>query len=147
MTTATTTQRPTLQAVTEKLLAQFRLAVIPAAREFVEGRSSALQLREAWRPYYLQQFREYDAALLADWREASGTDGGLEPGPPTADPRFEPQLRHFPVSIAHHNTDRLIDVMAVELGQRRVTETGLPERMADFACIIDELEKLMASLA
>lgn len=146
MTTATT-QRPTLEAATDKLLREFRLTVIPAARDFVEGRISALQLQQSWRPYYLQRFHEYDAAMLADWRKAYGTDGGLEPGPPTADPKFEPQLRHFPVSIAHHNTDRLVDVMAVELGQRRVTETGLPERMADFACIIDELDKLMASLA
>jgi len=81
------------------------------------------------------------------WRQASRSQGLLETGNPSADPKFEIPLMHFPVSVAHNNLDRLIEVLAIELGNRTVDETSLRERKVDFAHMIDRLDALMAFLA
>jgi len=56
-------------------------------------------------------------------------------------------LAHFPVSIAHNNLDRLIEVFVAELGDQTAGHTEISERMVDFAHMIERLEALMASLA
>ncbi|XRQ08684.1 hypothetical protein ACN3XK_71345 [Actinomadura welshii] len=129
------------------LLAKYREVVVPAAVDFLEERMSANRLRELWRTYYYEDFYPYDLTVERSWREASGSDGGLEQGTPEADPAHEVPLRHFPVSTAHNNIDRLIEVLAIELGDRTIAKSEIYERKVDFAHIVDRLDALMASLA
>jgi hypothetical protein len=128
------------------LLSEYRTVVVPAAVDFLEGRISANELKERWRPYYYGPFYDYDLTVERSWRQVSGSDGRLESGMPTADPRFKVPLSHFPVSTAHNNTDRLIEVLAIELGDQTIDKTQIRERKVDFAHIIDRLDALMASL-
>lgn len=128
------------------LLAGYREAVVPAAVDFLEERISANELREIWRSYYYDVFSGYDLTVERSWRQASGSDGRLESGTPEADPRHEVPLRHFPVSTAHNNIDRLIEVLAIELGDQTIARTEIRERKVDFAHIVDRLDALMASL-
>jgi hypothetical protein len=129
------------------LLASYRNEVIPAAAAFVREEISANELKERWTPYYYRAFREYDLAVLRAWRTSTGTDGSLESGTPQSDPRHAVPLSHFPVSTAHNNLDRLVEVLAIELGDRTVAEIRATERKVDFAHMVDELEALMSSLA
>ena len=126
---------------------EFRTVVLPLARDFLEKKISAEGLRQAWRPYYYDVFHPFDSSVEQAWRRTSDSDGGLESGPPQADPAHELPLLFFPVSIAHNNFDRLIEVLAVELGDRTVEETTTPERIVDFAHVVDALNQLMTSLA
>jgi hypothetical protein len=132
---------------TGPLLAEYRSVVVPAAGEFLQNRISARDLRERWRPYYFEAFRRYDLTVEHSWRQASGSDGRIETGPPTADPGHTVPLAHFPVSIAHNNLDRLIEVLVAELGDQTAAHTEIRERQADFSHMIDRLDALMASLA
>ncbi|MCO5998049.1 hypothetical protein [Actinoallomurus rhizosphaericola] len=132
---------------TGPLLAEYRAIVVPAAAEFLDNRISADQLRERWRNYYFDAFRRYDLTVERSWREASGSDGRITSGPPTADPQLTTPLSHFPVSIAHNNLDRLIEVLVAELGDQTAEHTQIHERLVDYATIVSELEALMASLA
>lgn len=129
------------------LLAEYREVVVPAAVAFLEEKISANGLKTRWRPYYYETFHRYDLTVERSWRQASGSDGRLESGTPAADPRYEVPLKHFPVSAAHNNLDRLIEVLAIELGDRSVASTEIRERKVDFAHVIDRLDVLMASLA
>ena len=129
------------------LLTEYRDTVVPAAVNFLEKRISANELRELWRPYYYGAFYNYDVTVERSWRQVSGSDGRLEAGIPTADPRYKVPLTHFPVSTAHNNLDRLIEVLAIELGDQTVAQTEIRERPVDFAHIVDRLDALMASLA
>jgi hypothetical protein len=131
----------------KSLLRQYREVVVPAAAEFLEADISASRLRDRWRPYYFDTFHSYDLTVEQAWRQASRSQGLLETGNPSADPKFEIPLMHFPVSVAHNNLDRLIEVLAIELGNRTVDETSLRERKVDFAHMIDRLDALMAFLA
>jgi hypothetical protein len=130
-----------------RLAEKFHAMVHPAARDFLKRKITANELRQLWRPYYYDVFHPFDLAVEHTWRDATDSDGGLESGPPQADPANEMPLKLFPVSIAHNNLDRLIDVLAVELGDRTAEATGIPERIVDFAHVIDSLDHLMASLA
>jgi hypothetical protein len=132
---------------TGPLLADYRSIVIPAAAAFLDNRITATQLRDRWRQYYFDAFRRYDLTVERSWREASGTDGRIDSGPPTANPTLTTPLTHFPVSIAHNNLDRLIEVLAAELGDQTAAQTHIHERLVDYAHIVNELETLMASLA
>ncbi|WP_328349214.1 hypothetical protein OG800_48525 [Streptomyces sp. NBC_00445] len=132
---------------TTALLEEYRSQVVPAATEFVRGRMPARDLREVWLPYFQGSFLTYERAVQEAWRAAYGPDHGIEPGPPLADPKYADQLRYFPVTISHNNLERLIDVLAVELEGRTAGSTALPERIIDFAYVIDALEGLMQSLA
>lgn len=137
------TTAPDVSALQE----QYRAVVIPAAAKFLQEEISANELREQWRPYYFETFHAYDLTVEHSWRVASGSDGVVEESYPTADPAHEAPLSHFPVSIAHNNLDRLIEVMAVELGENTIGATKLRERRIDFAHMIDHLDELMAFLA
>jgi len=128
------------------LLTKYREALVPAAVDFLEERISANDLRDIWRRYYSDDFYQYDLEVERSWREVSGSDGRLESGTPAADPRYEVPLKHFPVSTAHNNIDRLIEVLAIELGDDTIAKTEIPERKVDFAHIVDRLDALMASL-
>lgn len=132
---------------TGPLLAEFRAVVLPASEEFLSGRISARQLRDRWRQYYFDAFRRYDLTVERSWRQSSGTDGRIETGRPTADPRHATPLSHFPVSIAHNNLDRLIEVLVAELGDQTADRTQIHERLVDYAHIVDQLTTLMTSLA
>ncbi|GGK76543.1 hypothetical protein Ppa06_39190 [Planomonospora parontospora subsp. parontospora] len=129
------------------LLADYREQFVPAAVDYLERRISANELRRRWKPHYLGPFHAYDLTVERAWRETSGSTGVLESGAPPADPRFATPLQHFPVSIAYNNLDRLIEVLAIELGDRTVDQTKIRERTVDFAHVIDSLDALMASLA
>lgn len=129
------------------LLAEYREIVMPAAVDFLENQISADELRERWRPYYYGIFSRYDLTVERSWRASSGSDGRLESGRPEADPRFDVPLAHFPVSTAHNNLDRLVEVLAIELGDRTIDQTEIYERKVDFAAVITKLDELMASLA
>jgi hypothetical protein len=137
------TTAPDVSALQE----QFRSIVIPAAAKFLQEEISANELRDLWRPYYFETFHAYDLTVEHSWRVASGSDGVMEESYPTADPAHVAPLSHFPVSIAHNNLDRLIEVMAVELGENTIGATKLRERRIDFAHMIDHLDELMAFLA
>ncbi|GAA2079505.1 hypothetical protein [Actinomadura alba] len=128
------------------LLAKYREVVVPAAVNFLGERTSANELRELWRPYYNGEFYNYDLTVERSWRQASGSDGRLESGTPEADPKHEVPLKHFPVSTAHNNMDRLIEVLAIELGDQTIAKTEIRERKVDLAHIVDRLDALMASL-
>lgn len=132
---------------TTALLEEYRSKVVPAATEFVRGRMSARDLRAVWLPYFRGSFLGYERAVQEAWRAAYGPDRGIEPGPPLADPKYADQLRYFPVTISHNNLERLIDVLEVELDDRTAGATKLPERIIDFAYVIDALEGLMQSLS
>ncbi|MGH3243039.1 MAG: hypothetical protein ACRDNL_21860 [Spirillospora sp.] len=132
---------------TGPLLAEYRAIVIPATADFLDNRLTATALRDLWRKYYFDAFRRYDLTVERSWRKESGTDGRIDSGPPTADPTLTTPLTHFPVSIAHNNLDRLIEVLSVELGDRTAEHTQIHERLVDYAHIVNELDTLMASLA
>jgi hypothetical protein len=121
--------------------------VLPAAADFVRGRSSAKDLREIWLRYFQGPFLKYEMTVQDAWRYAYGPDHGIEPGPPIADPAYADQLRYFPVTIAHNNLERLVDVLMVQLGEKTAASAELPERIIDFAYVIDALDALMESLA
>lgn len=129
------------------LLASYLDVVVPAAAAFVREEISANELKERWQPYYYESFREYDLAVERAWRQSTDTNGSLESGTPQADPRHEVPLSHFPVSTAHNNLDRLIEVLAIELRDRTVAELGPQERKVDFVHMVGELGALMSSLA
>ncbi|QFZ18313.1 hypothetical protein [Saccharothrix syringae] len=131
---------------TAGLLAAYRRDFTPAAKAFVEGGISARELRERWLPYFRGPFLDYELSVQAAWRAAHGPDRGIEPGPPDADPAHAEQLRHFPVTISHNNLERLVDVLAVELGDRTAADTVTPERVLDLAHVVDALDRLMHSL-
>lgn len=145
--TATVETSKDLSSRTSVLLDAWRTTVTPAAKAFVENRISAKELRQQWLPYFEGPFLEYELAVQRAWREAFGPDRGIEPGPPNADPAYAEQLKYFPVTISHNNLERLVDVLAVELGDRRAGATVTPERIIDFAFVIDALDNFMASLA
>ncbi|WP_440102520.1 hypothetical protein [Streptosporangium sp. H16] len=128
------------------LLADYRERFVPVAVDYLERRISANELRRLWKPHYLGPFHSYDLTVERSWREASGSKGVMESGAPKADPSFETPLKHFPVSIAYNNLDRLIEVLAIELGDQTVDKTKVRERTVDFAHVIDSLDVLMASL-
>jgi hypothetical protein len=130
-----------------RLASEFRTTVLPVARDFLKNKISANILRQAWQPYYYDVFHPFDLTVEHAWRSAASSDGRLESGPPQADPAHELPLLLFPVSIAHNNFDRLIEVLAVELGDRTVEATKIPERIVDFAHVVDALYQLMTSLA
>lgn len=130
-----------------RLADEFRATVLPVARDFLKKKISANALREAWRPYYYDLFHPFDLGIEQAWRRVSDSTGRLESGPPQADPAHELPLLLFPVSIAHNNFDRLIEVLAVELGDQTVEATGTPERIVDFAHVVDALNQLLTSLA
>lgn len=131
---------------TGRLLETYRASVTPAAKKFVEGKSSASELRTVWLEYFRGDFLAYEMAVHDAWREAFGPDRGVAAGTPLAGPEYAEVLRHFPVTIAHNNLERLVDVLQVQLGDSSVRETPTPERIIDFAYVIDELDRLMQSL-
>jgi hypothetical protein len=145
-----TALHPTPSATTSpdvaRLTADFRTTVLPAAKDFLQREISATALRERWRPYYYEIFHLFDLNVEQAWRGATETNGGLESGPPAADLAHELPLKLFPVSIAHNNLDRLIEVLAGELGDQTAEATKLPERIVDFAHVVDALNELLASL-
>jgi hypothetical protein len=120
--------------------------VLPAARDFLKREISANELREQWRPYYYELFHPFDLTIEQAWRDMTESDGRLESGPPAADPAHELPLKLFPVSIAHNNLDRLIEVLAGELADRTAEATKTPERIVDFAHVVDALNELLTSL-
>ncbi|MET8989402.1 hypothetical protein ACBR40_14780 [Nonomuraea sp. AD125B] len=128
------------------LLKEYREQFIPAAVDYLERRISANELRRRWKPHYLGTFHAYDLTVEQAWRASSGSTGRLEAGGPPADPAHEIPLAHFPVSVAYNNLDRLIEVLAIELGDHTVDTTRLRERTVDFAHVIESLDVLMASL-
>ena len=113
---------------------------------FVIGVASGNQLRLAWRPYYDDIFQSFDRTVEQAWRHAAGSDGSVESGPPQADPTLEGPLSLFPVSVGHNNLDRLVEVLAVELGDRTASELSVPERLIDLAHVVDALHQLLSSL-
>ncbi|HEX6468222.1 MAG TPA: hypothetical protein VF069_03930 [Streptosporangiaceae bacterium] len=129
-----------------RLAGEFDATVLPAAKDFLKRKISANVLRELWRPYYYDVFHPFDLTIEQTWRGATDTDGHLESGPPAADPAHELPLKLFPVSVAHNNLDRLIEVLADELGDNTAEATKTPERIVDFAHFVDALNALLASL-
>ncbi|HEU5160881.1 MAG TPA: hypothetical protein VFU43_28040 [Streptosporangiaceae bacterium] len=130
-----------------QLAGEFRATVLPAAKDFLKREISANTLRDRWGPYYYDIFHPFDLNVEQAWRSATDTDGKLESGPPAADPNHELPLKLFPVSIAHNNLDRLIEVLAGELGDGTAEATKVPERIVDFAHVVDALNELLTSLA
>jgi hypothetical protein len=109
-------------------------------------KTSGNELRAAWRPYYDDVFQSFDRSVEQAWRNAAGSDGSVEPGSPYADLSLTGPLSVFPVSIGHNNLDRLVEVIAVELGDRTASELSVPERLIDLAHVVDALHQLMSSL-
>jgi hypothetical protein len=145
-----TALHPTPPATTSpdvaRLAGEFTATVLPAAKDFLKRKISANVLRDLWRPYYYDVFHHFDLTVESSWRGATDTDGRLESGPPAADSAHEVPLKLFPVSIAHNNLDRLIEVLAGELGDHTAEATKIPERIVDFAHVVDALNELLASL-
>lgn len=129
------------------LTGEFRSRFRPAVEAFLKDESSANELCEAWRPYYYEVFHPFDRAVEQSWRSVAGSDGLVESGPPQADPAHQLPLSLFPVSVAHNNLDKLVEVLAVELGDRTASAGSIPERIVDLAHVVDALDQLMTSLA
>jgi len=143
MTAVDAPAAPDIAGLTQEFRSTFLLAVV----DFLGDKSSATELREAWRPYYFDVFHEFDRSLERAWRREAASDGGVESGPPHADAAHEEEaLRLFPVSVAHNNLDRLVEVLAVEVGDGNAADCHLPERIVDLAHMVDALNRLMASL-
>jgi hypothetical protein len=129
------------------LTRDFRSTFLPVVEAFAVEKASGSELREAWRPYYDGVFQAFDRTVEQAWRHAAGSDGSVESGPPQADPTLEGPLSLFPVSVGHNNLDRLVEVLAVELGDRTASALSVPERLIDLAHVVDTLHQLMSSLA
>lgn len=132
---------------TSYLLEAYRDSVSPAAIKFVQGLLSASEFREIWLGYFRREFLAYEMSVQDAWRASFGPDGGVAPGAPFADPAYAEVLRHFPVTIGHNNLERLVDVLDVQLNGAGAGETTTPERIVDLAFVVDELDRLMTSLA
>jgi hypothetical protein len=128
------------------LMKEFRADFLPAVSDFLTNRITATRLREVWRPYYAGAFEDFDRAVEQSWRRVAASDGRVEAGPPQTDPAQEEALRLFPVSVAHNNLDRLVEVLAVELADGVASDGHLPERIVDLAHVVDALNRLMTSL-
>ena len=128
------------------LTKEFGATFLPAVADFVTSKISARRLREVWQPYYSGVFHDFDRSVEQAWRRVAASDGRMESGPPQADPAHEEALRLFPVSVAHNNLDRLVEVLAVEFGDGTASDGPLPERIVDLAHVVDALNRLMASL-
>ena len=129
-----------------RLAGEFESRFLPVSWDFLADKVSANDLRRAWAPYYYDVFHPFDLAVEHAWRVAAHSEGKVESGPPQADPAHELPLRLFPVSIAHNNLDRLVEVLAVELGDQTVVASRIPERIVDFAHVVDALHRLMTSM-
>jgi hypothetical protein len=143
MTAVETPTAPDVGSLTR----EFRSRFLPAVETFVVDKTSGNELRRAWRPYYDDIFQSFDRTVEQAWRHAAGSDGSVESGPPQADPTLGLPLSLFPVSVGHNNLDRLVEVIAVELGDRAASELSVPERLIDLAHVVDALHQLMSSLA
>ncbi|HZB33970.1 MAG TPA: hypothetical protein VE465_27660 [Streptosporangiaceae bacterium] len=129
------------------LLTEYRQTILPTAQAYLGSKVSANQLRGQWKPYYFGSFHSYAITVERAWREATGTDGSLESGAPWADPVYEVPLKHFPVCVAHNNLDRLVEVLAAELGEQTADKAEIQERTGDLAQTVEALDSLMESLA
>jgi hypothetical protein len=141
----TAVQTPTMPDVAS-LTREFRSRFLSVVETFAMDKTSGNELRAAWRPYYDDVFQSFDRTVEQAWRNAAGSDGSVEPGSPYADLSLTAPLSVFPVSIGHNNLDRLVEVIAVELGDRTASELSVPERLIDLAHVVDALHQLMSSL-
>lgn len=83
-------------------------------------------LRSAWEHYYFGAFASFDGALRAH------VAGGGRPDP------------FIQLSIDHHNLHRLMEVLREELGERRLREGRIPERLLDLTSSWQQLEQRLA---
>lgn len=142
MTAVETRTTPDIAGLAQAFQARF----LPAAEAFVAGDCSANDLKKAWEPYYNGIFQSFDREVEQEWRHTTSSRGTVESGPPAADPTHALPLSLFPVSVAHNNLDRLVEVLAVELGDGNA-DGCLPERLVDLAHVVDALHQLLSSLA
>lgn len=84
------------------------------------------ELTSAWKSYYLLDFARFDRLL-----RQSVESGG----------------RHYeyfaPISISHHNLNRLMEVLRSEVGDGLLTRTRVPERIHDLFETIKHLSDIL----
>jgi hypothetical protein len=84
------------------------------------------ELTAAWKSYYLDDFAHFDRLL-----RQSIEDGGRH-------------YEHFmPISISHHNLNRLVEVLRSEIGDAPLTSTRIPERIQDLSETIKRLSGIL----
>lgn len=86
-------------------------------------------LYDAWQAYYFQPFASFDRLLQ---RSAEKPD-----------PRV---FRFLPVSISHHNLHRLMEVLRLEIGDRPLGATRVPERILDLVETGTRLRQLVRTV-
>jgi len=84
------------------------------------------ELTTAWKSYYLLDFARFDRLL-----RQSVESGG----------------RHYeyfaPISISHHNLNRLMEVLRFEIGDGPLARTRVPERIHDLFETIEQLSGIL----
>ena len=84
-------------------------------------------VRAVWIDYYFGEFARFDALLRARI-EASERNMGA----------------YMPLSISHHNLHRLMEVIHLEIGDRALETTRIPERILDLFEVCNRLSTLLA---
>jgi len=83
------------------------------------------ELTEKWRRHYFGDFAAYDRGLRETARSRQLASAQLA------------------VSVSHHNLHRLMEVLELELGERRLADTRVPERVDDLVAVIRALDELV----
>ncbi len=87
-----------------------------------ENNDSFSSIVAEWERYYLGVFNEFERSYMKSDLSA------------TSD-----LLKLLPVIITHHNIHRLIEALNHELGNRKVNETLIPERVDDLIASLNRL--------
>lgn len=87
---------------------------------------SAENLWRAWQDYYLGDFAHFDATLRTHIEEGARA-----------------YARILPVSISHHNLQRLIEVLRTEIGAGPLEASRIPERVTDLMAVVTRLKALL----
>ena len=139
-----TTDVEALQETAARMWTSFTIDLLPAAERFLDGHTTARQFSESWRAYYLSAVDDLDtqlSTLVAARREG----GDLPHGSPDTD-GDEDLLVYYPLSICHHNLQRLVVVLLDELGDRTADTISVPQRIYDLAVVLDGLDALYSRL-
>ncbi len=80
----------------------------------------------AWQEYYFVGFAQFERLLYERAKRSS---------------RVAEEL--VPVAISHHNLHRLVEVLQQEIGDRKLSETNVPERILDLTESLTGLSALL----
>ncbi len=119
-----TTQPEIFQAITN-CLEQFN-RIVAHVKAIEPETTSLTSLRTMWSNYYLGEFAHFDALLRSNIQAGQEDYGNL-----------------LPISISHHNLQRLFEVLHREVGDRPLGTTRAPERIRDLQEVCVRLAQLL----